>query len=88
LCVSALSFAYAALIFVLRLAWGVPIQGWTPLMISVLGLSGVQLVMLGIIGEYLWRNFHETRRLPNFVVESVVERVDSRARARGAALTA
>lgn len=74
--VSVLSFAYAALIFVLRLLWGIPIEGWAPLMISVLGLSGVQLIMLGIIGEYLWRNLRETRRLPNFVVESIIERVD------------
>ena len=28
--------------------------------------------MLGIIGEYLWRNYHETRQLPNFVIETVV----------------
>jgi hypothetical protein len=30
--------------------------------------------MLGIIGEYLWRSYHETRKLPNFVVESVLEK--------------
>jgi hypothetical protein len=32
--------------------------------------------MLGIIGEYLWRNYHQTRNLPNFVVETVLERDD------------
>jgi len=74
LCVSLLSFAYALLIFVLKLAWAIPIEGWAPIMISILGLAGVQLVMLGIIGEYLWRNYHETRRLPNFVVETEVDR--------------
>lgn len=79
LSVSGLSFAYALLIFVLKLLWAIPIEGWAPLMICILGLSGVQLVMLGIIGEYLWRNYHETRRLPNFVVESVVEPAEARA---------
>ena len=40
-----------------------------PTMIVILMLGGTQLVMLGIIGEYLWRSFNETRKLPNFVVE-------------------
>jgi polyisoprenyl-phosphate glycosyltransferase len=70
--VSLLSFGYATLIFFLRLVWGLPVKGWAPIMISVLMLSGVQLLTLGIIGEYLWRSYHETRKLPNYVVESVV----------------
>jgi dolichol-phosphate mannosyltransferase len=78
LTVSLLSFGYAALILVLRLLWGLPVEGWAPTMISILGLSGVQLVMLGIIGEYLWRNYHETRKRPNFVVDSVLEAPEER----------
>jgi len=72
LVVSALSFAWATLIFVARLFWLIPVQGWAPTMIAILMLAGVQLVMLGIIGEYLWRNLYETRRRPNFVVESML----------------
>ena len=72
LTVSVLSFGYASLIFFARLLFGHPIEGWAPLMISILMLAGVHLVMLGIIGEYLWRNYHETRKLPNFVVENVL----------------
>jgi dolichol-phosphate mannosyltransferase len=72
LVVSLFSFGYAALILVLRLGWGLPVKGWAPIIISVLMLSGVQLLMLGIIGEYLWRSYHETRKLPNSVVESVL----------------
>ncbi|MDX2169323.1 MAG: glycosyltransferase family 2 protein [Deltaproteobacteria bacterium] len=86
LLVSLLSFAYASLIFVLRLVWGLPIEGWAPIMICILGLAGVQLVMLGIIGEYLWRSYYEIRRLPNFVVETVLR--PPRARAGGEAATA
>jgi dolichol-phosphate mannosyltransferase len=73
LLVSLLSFAYATLIFFLKLFWGIPLQGWAPTMISILMLAGVQLVMLGIIGEYLWRSYYETRKLPNYVVESVLD---------------
>jgi dolichol-phosphate mannosyltransferase len=72
LLVSVLSFAYATLIFFGKLIWDIPLKGWAPTMISILMLSGVQLVMLGIIGEYLWRNYHETRKLPTFVVDSVL----------------
>jgi dolichol-phosphate mannosyltransferase len=76
LVVSLLSFAYAAAIFFAKLFWEIPIQGWAPTMIVILMLSGIHLIMLGIIGEYLWRNYHQTRNLPNFVVETVLERDD------------
>jgi dolichol-phosphate mannosyltransferase len=72
LVVSILSFGYATLIFFLKLFWQVPVKGWAPIMISMLFLSGVQLFMLGIIGEYLWRNYYETRQLPNFVVDEII----------------
>lgn len=77
LVVSALSFAYALLILVLKLFWRIPVEGWAPIMITLLMLGGIQLVMLGVIGEYLWRNSHESRRRPVFVIERVVEPGDS-----------
>jgi len=73
LIVSALSFAYALLIFALKLFWQIPVEGWAPIMITMLMLGGIQLVMLGVIGEYLWRNSHESRRRPSFVVDTTVE---------------
>jgi glycosyltransferase involved in cell wall biosynthesis len=71
--VSLLSFAYASLILVMKIFWGLPVEGWAPIMISILMLAGVQMLMLGLIGEYIWRNYHEVRALPNFVVERVDE---------------
>jgi len=73
LIVSLLSFGYAAGITIARILWGTPILGWAAIMVSVLALSGMQILVLGIVGEYLWRNYHETRRLPNFVVERTLE---------------
>lgn len=70
LLVSFLSFAYAVLIVVLKLFMQVPVKGWAPTMVIILMLGGLQLVMLGIIGEYLWRNYSETRNLPRFVAET------------------
>lgn len=78
LCISAVSFAYAALILLLKLFWSISVQGWAPLMIIMLMFGGVQLVMLGVIGEYIWRNSHETRKRPSFVIESELD-VDSAA---------
>lgn len=74
LLMSLASFLYATVILLAKLFWDLPIKGWAPTMISILLLSGIQLMMLGIIGEYVWRSYRETRRLPNFVVESMLER--------------
>ena len=46
-------------------------------MVVVLLLSGVQILMIGVLGEYLWRNLEETRRRPRFVVEQVIEELGS-----------
>ncbi|MFP8879769.1 MAG: glycosyltransferase family 2 protein [Myxococcota bacterium] len=73
LVVSIFSFAYASLIFVMRLMWKIPFEGWAPMMIVLLMLGGIQLVVLGTIGEYLWRSYHESRRRPTFVIESTGE---------------
>ena len=48
--------------------------GWTSLMVVILLLSGFQMIMLGIIGEYLWRNLDETRKRPLYVIEKVIGR--------------
>jgi dolichol-phosphate mannosyltransferase len=55
----------------LRLLTDKTIQGWTSLMIVVLFLGGVQLLALGIIGEYLGRTYDETRRRPLYFVGRV-----------------
>ncbi|MBQ6221905.1 MAG: glycosyltransferase [Solobacterium sp.] len=46
--------------------------GWTSLMVVILLLSGFQMVMLGIIGEYMWRNLDESRNRPLYVIEKVI----------------
>ena len=62
-------FAYALLIMGLALFHGSPVQGWSSLMCVLLIVSGVQLVMLGVLGEYLWRAFDEIRGRPRYIVE-------------------
>lgn len=67
-----LGFIYAFFITFNRLFFSVPVEGWASLMVVLLVVSGVQLVMLGILGEYLWRNFDETRKRPVFIIDKMI----------------
>ncbi|MEW6585743.1 MAG: glycosyltransferase family 2 protein [Nitrospirota bacterium] len=67
-----LGFLYALFIITNRLFFSVPVEGWASLMVVLLMVSGVQLIMLGIIGEYLWRNFDESRKRPIFIIDETV----------------
>lgn len=66
---SFLGFLYAVVIIILRLAVSAPVMGWSSIMVAVLVLGGVQMTMLGVIGEYLWRTLEESRRRPRFFIE-------------------
>ncbi len=69
LVVGFLSFAYALAIIYKTLAYGEPVAGYPSLMTVVLFLGGVQLVAIGIIGEYLGRIFNETKKRPLYFVQ-------------------
>lgn len=45
-----------------------PFSGWAPLMIVVLFVGGMIMIMLGVIGEYVWRVYDEVRKKPNYVI--------------------
>lgn len=66
---AALGFAYAAFVFYNALN-GRPPEGWASLMIVVVLLGGFQMLMMGILGEYLWRALDEARRRPRYMVEA------------------
>jgi glycosyltransferase involved in cell wall biosynthesis len=67
-----LGFLYAAFIIVAKIVYGFPAEGWTSLMVVLLLVSGTQLVMLGVLGEYIWRNLDESRRRPVFLIGEAV----------------
>ena len=56
-------------VLVLHLFTAVRISGWTPLLIAILFLGGAQLVVLGILGEYLGRIYGEVKRRPLYLVK-------------------
>jgi dolichol-phosphate mannosyltransferase len=70
---SAVGILYALGLVLLRLFFDVPVQGWTSLMVVLLVVSGVQMLMIGVLGEYTWRNLEETRRRPRFVIDRVLD---------------
>ena len=66
---SALGVLGCAFILVRHLMVGDPVQSWASLMLVVLSLAGVQMLMLGVLGEYLWRTLDESRRRPRYFLE-------------------
>jgi len=68
LLVSLAAFAYMCYILIKTIVCGEPVQGFPTLMTTMLFLGGVQLLALGIIGEYLGKVFYETKNRPVYVV--------------------
>jgi hypothetical protein len=52
------------------------IRGWTMLFLTVCFFGGIQTVALGILGEYIWRIFHEVKRRPLWYVEDATFEVE------------
>jgi polyisoprenyl-phosphate glycosyltransferase len=69
LLVSALSFVFGVYVFVNQIFFGTRVMGWTSVMLAVLMLGGVQLLMIGVLGEYLQRILDEARARPLYIIE-------------------
>lgn len=71
--ISALGFIYAIIVVIARFTGNYPFKGYAPIVILILVLSGFQMLMLGIIGEYLWRTLDQTRNRPLYIIEKIYE---------------
>ena len=61
-------FLYACVV-VFKALSGVVVPGWSSLMVAILIIGGVQISMLGVLGEYLWRTLEETHKRPRYLIE-------------------
>lgn len=71
LVVSLLAFLYAIWLVISTLVYGNSVKGYPSMMVTLLFLGGVQLMALGVIGEYLGRIYEESKRRPVYLVRQV-----------------
>ena len=70
--ISVVAFGMMTYILMLKIVWGISLVGWTSTIVVILFLGGVQLLSLGILGEYIGRIFDEVKRRPLYVVKDLI----------------
>jgi len=65
---SAVAFLYALIIIVQRLFFGITVSGYASLMVATLFMGGVQLISLGVLGQYIGRLYRESKGRPHYVL--------------------
>jgi len=71
--IAILGFLYAIWLIIAKLIGIALIPGLAPIIILIVVLSGIQMLMLGIIGEYLWRTLDQVRNRPPYVIEKIYD---------------
>ena len=67
------AFFYGAFVLFYWWFFGIEVKGWVPTIVVLSFASGLQMAMLGVLGEYLWRTLDEVRRRPPFVIDEVFD---------------
>lgn len=68
--ISILAFLYMIFVFVKAILFGDPVQGYPSMMVIILFLGGIQMLSLGILGEYLSKTYMEIKRRPNYIIRN------------------
>lgn len=71
--ISLFSFLYAAKLIFFKLMFGNSVAGYPSIMVAVLFLGGVQLVGIGVLGEYLGRVYMESKNRPKYIIQNVIK---------------
>jgi glycosyltransferase involved in cell wall biosynthesis len=79
--IAAFAFLYALWIIIRTTLFGDPVQGFPTLMVTVLFLGGLQLIGIGVIGEYLGRLYHESKQRPLYIIHHEINANPQRPRA-------
>ncbi|EJG2201708.1 TPA: glycosyltransferase family 2 protein [Morganella morganii] len=67
--VAALSFVYGGWMIIDKLIWGNPVPGYPSLLVSILFLGGIQLIGIGVLGEYIGRIYTESKKRPKYLLK-------------------
>ena len=70
LAVALLSFTYGFWMIVAKVIWGNEVHGYPSLIVSILFLGGVQLIGIGVLGEYIGRIYIETKKRPRYIIKN------------------
>ncbi len=70
--ISAFGFIYMLYIVIKALVFGDPVAGFPSLIVIITLLGGIQLIVLGIIGEYLGKTYMETKRRPVYIIKNIL----------------
>ncbi|MBU9851994.1 glycosyltransferase family 2 protein [Rahnella aceris] len=68
--VAGLSFAYGVYMIIDTLIFGNPVHGYPSILVSILFLGGIQLIGIGVLGEYIGRIYIETKQRPRFIIKN------------------
>lgn len=71
-CISLISLLYAAYLILDKLIFGSDLPGYPSLMTAILFLGGVQLIGIGVLGEYIGRIYLETKHRPRYVIKEMI----------------
>lgn len=67
--VALISFSYGAWMIIDKVVWGNQVRGYPSLMVSILFLGGIQLIGIGVLGEYIGRIYTETKNRPRYLIK-------------------
>ncbi|EJI0131231.1 glycosyltransferase, partial [Shigella flexneri] len=66
---ASISFLYGAWMIIDTLVFGNPVRGYPSLLVSILFLGGVQLIGIGVLGEYIGRIYIEVKNRPKYIIK-------------------
>jgi len=74
LSISTMSILYGLFMIIKKIFFGIAIPGYPSLLVSILFLGGIQLIGIGVLGEYLGRIYTETKARPRYIVNKIIKK--------------
>lgn len=71
--IAVISFVYGIKIITEKLLFGIDVSGYASLMVAILFFGGVQLIGIGVLGEYLGRTYLETKKRPKYIIRKLLD---------------